>query len=243
MAPLDRSIVANIPVFAGLSADDLDEILHEARSSRYPKDSSVFEQGADALAFFVLLHGHLRVEKTTPQGQQVVVRYVSAGELFGVAQAMGLKNYPATATAAVDSVALSWPSSSWSRLIGKFPSLAAGALQTVGNRLQDTQARVMEMSSEQVERRVAHALLRLAKQAGRKVEQGVEIDFPISRQDVAEMTGTTLHTVSRILSAWEQQGLVEGGRQRIVLRDPHKLFGLAEGHGNDDGSSPGMRGR
>lgn len=243
MASLDRSIVANIPVFAGLSADDLDEILHEARSSRYPKDSSVFEQGTDALAFFVLLHGHLRVEKTTPQGQQVVVRYVSAGELFGVAQAMGLKNYPATATAAVDSVALSWPSSSWSRLIGKFPSLAAGALQTVGNRLQDTQARVMEMSSEQVERRVAHALLRLAKQAGRKVEQGVEIDFPISRQDVAEMTGTTLHTVSRILSAWEQQGLVEGGRQRIVLRDPHKLFGLAEGHGNDDGSSPGMRGR
>ena len=243
MASLDRSIVANIPVFAGLSADDLDEILHEARSSRYPKDSSVFEQGADALAFFVLLHGHLRVEKSTPQGQQVVVRYVSAGELFGVAQMMELKHYPATATAAVDSLALSWPSSSWARLIGKFPSLAAGAIQTVGNRLQDTQARVMEMSSEQVERRVAHALLRLAKQAGRKVEQGVEIDFPISRQDVAEMTGTTLHTVSRILSAWEQQGLVEGGRQRIVLRDPHKLFGLAEGHGNEDGSSPGMRGR
>ena len=63
---------------------------------------------------------------------------------------------------------------------------------------------------------------------GRKVEQGVEIDFPISRQDIAEMTGTTLHTVSRTLSAWEQQGLVESGRQRIVLRDPHRLFTLAE---------------
>jgi CRP-like cAMP-binding protein len=86
------------------------------------------------------------------------------------------------------------------------------------------------MSSEQVEQRVAHALLRLAQQAGRKVESGVEIDFPISRQDVAEMTGATLHTVSRILSAWEQQGLIEGGRQRIVLRDPHRLFALAEGH-------------
>ena len=61
------------------------------------------------------------------------------------------------------------------------------------------------------------------------MESGVEIDFPISRQDVAEMTGTTLHTVSRILSAWEAQGLVEGGRQRIVLREPHKLHQLAEG--------------
>ena len=233
MATLDRSIVANVPIFAGLSADDLDTILRDARSIRYPKDSSVFDQGTEAHSFFVLLHGHLRVEKMTPQGQQIVVRYVSAGELFGVAQAMGLKEYPATAIAVVDSVALCWPSKAWPHLIAKFPALAAGALQTVGNRLQDTQARVLEMSSEQVEQRVAHALLRLAKQAGRKVERGVEIDFPISRQDVAEMTGTTLHTVSRILSAWEQQGLVEGGRQRIVLREPHKLFGLAEGRSKE----------
>ena len=76
---------------------------------------------------------------------------------------------------------------------------------------------------------MAHALLRLAKQAGKKVDAGIEIDFPISRQDIAEMTGTTLHTVSRILSAWEAEGLVEGGRQRIVLRDAHRLQGLAEG--------------
>jgi CRP-like cAMP-binding protein len=233
MAPLDRSIVANVPIFAALSAGDLDIILREARSVRYPKDSSVFNQGTEAHSFFVLLHGHLRVEKMTPQGQQIVVRYVSAGELFGVAQAMGLKEYPATAIAVVDSVALAWPSRAWPQLIVQFPALAAGALRTVGNRLQDTQARVLEMSSEQVEQRVAHALLRLAKQAGRKVERGVEIDFPISRQDVAEMTGTTLHTVSRILSAWEQQGLVEGGRQRIVLREPHKLFGLAEGRSKE----------
>ncbi len=235
MPSLDRSIVANVPIFASLSADELDVVLRDARSVRYPKDSSVFDQGTEADSFFVLLHGHLRVEKTTPQGQQIVVRYVSAGELFGVAQAMAIKNYPATAIAVVDSLALSWPSTLWPHLIAKFPALAAGALQTVGSRLQDTQARVLEMSSEQVEQRVAHALLRLAKQAGRKVERGVEIDFPISRQDVAEMTGTTLHTVSRILSAWEQQGLVEGGRQRIVLCDPHRLFGLAEGHGRADG--------
>jgi CRP/FNR family transcriptional regulator, nitrogen oxide reductase regulator len=229
MATLDRSIVANVPIFAGLSAGDLDTILRDARSIRYPKESTVFDQGTEAHSFFVLLHGHLRVEKTTPQGQQIVVRYVSAGELFGVAQAMALRNYPATAIAVVDSLALSWPSALWPQLIAKFPALAAGALQTVGSRLQDTQNRILELSSEQVEQRVAHALLRLAKQAGRKVEHGVEIDFPISRQDVAEMTGTTLHTVSRILSAWEQQGLVEGGRQRIVLRDAHKLFGIAEG--------------
>jgi CRP/FNR family transcriptional regulator, nitrogen oxide reductase regulator len=84
------------------------------------------------------------------------------------------------------------------------------------------------MSTEQVEQRIAHALLRLAKQASRKVEGGIEINFPISRQDVAEMTGTTLYTVSRTLSGWEQNGLVESGRQRIVICDPHNLFLLAE---------------
>ena len=229
MAAVDRSLVANLSMFAGLAPAEQDGLLREARSVRYPKGSAVFEQGAEADRFFVLLHGHLRVEKTTAHGHQTVVRYVSAGELFGVAQAMNLSHYPATAVAAVDSIALAWPSSSWARLIATYPSLAGSALQTVGSRLQDTQTRVIEISNEQVEQRVAHTLLRLAKQAGRKVEAGIEIDFPISRQDVAEMTGATLHTVSRILSAWETQGLVEGGRQRIVLRDPHRLHLLAEG--------------
>jgi CRP/FNR family transcriptional regulator, nitrogen oxide reductase regulator len=230
MPAIDRSVLADIPLFSGLAPGELDQILYEARSVRYAKDTTVFEQGGEADSFFVLLHGYLRVEKTTPQGHQIVVRYVSPGEIFGVAQALALQQYPATAVAAVDSIALCWPSAVWPRLTAKFPTLAASALQTVGRRLQDAQTRVLEMSGEQVEQRVAHALLRLAKQAGRKTETGVEIDFPISRQDVAEMTGTTLHTVSRILSAWEQRGLIEGGRQRIVLRNPHGLFGFAEGH-------------
>ncbi|MBN9004081.1 MAG: Crp/Fnr family transcriptional regulator [Rhizobiales bacterium] len=228
MAAVDRSLVANLSMFAGLAPAEQDDLLREARSVRYPKGSAIFEQGAEIDRFFVLLHGHLRVEKTTAQGHQTVVRYVSAGELFGVAQAMNLSHYPATAVAAVDSIALAWPSSSWARLTARYPSLAGSVMQTIGNRLQDTQTRVIEISNEQVEQRVAHALLRLAKQAGRKVEAGIEIDFPISRQDIAEITGTTLHTVSRILSAWETQGLVEGGRQRIVLRDSHRLHLLAE---------------
>jgi CRP/FNR family transcriptional regulator, nitrogen oxide reductase regulator len=228
MATVDPSLVAHLPLFAGFAADELGEILREARSVRFPKNSAIFEQGEGAHSFFVLLHGHVRASKTTPAGEQVVVRYVAAGETFGVAMAIGLQHYPATATAVDDSVALAWPSAAWPRLMAKFPALASNTLQTVGSRLQETHTRVVEMSTQQVEQRVAHALLRLAKQSGRKVEHGVEIDFPISRQDIAQMTGTTLHTVSRILSGWEQQGLIEGGRQRIVLREPHKLFVLAE---------------
>ena len=86
----------------------------------------------------------------------------------------------------------------------------------------------MEMSTKQVEQRIANALLRIVGQSGRKTEEGIEIDFPISRQDIAEMTGTTLHTVSRLLSAWESEGIVRSGRQKVTVTDPHRLMLLAE---------------
>lgn len=238
MATVDHSLVADLPMFAGFSAEELTEILREARSLRFAKNRAVFEQGEEAHSFFVLLHGHVRASKTTPMGEQVVVRYVAPGETFGVATAIGLQRYPATATAVDDSVALAWPSATWPRLVSRFPALATNTLQAVGSRLQETHTRVVEMSTQQVEQRVANALLRLAKQSGHKVEHGVEIDFPISRQDIAQMTGTTLHTVSRILSGWESRGLVESGRQRIVLREPHKLFMLAEDTPGESDPSP-----
>ena len=228
MATIDNSMVAHLPLFAGIGGQELTEVLREARASRYAKNSAVFEQGADATAFFLLLHGHIRASRTTPTGEQIVVRYVAPGEIFGVAPAIGLSRYPATATAVDDSVVLVWPSAAWPRLVARFPQLATNTLQTVGSRLQESHTRVVEMSTQQVEQRVAHALLRLANQSGRKRDDGIEIDFPISRQDIAQMTGTTLHTVSRILSGWEQAGLIESGRQRIVLREPHKIFVLAE---------------
>jgi CRP-like cAMP-binding protein len=228
MSSLDRSLLHAAPAFASLTDEEMDAVLAYARSVRYPKDNAVFEQGGQADSFFVLLDGNLQVVKVTPAGQQVVIRYVVPGELFGIAVQMGRPHYPATATAVVDSVALVWPSSSWPSILARCPALADSALRIVGARLDDAHVRVVEMSTEEVERRIAHALLRLVKQAGRKVEDGIQISFPITREDVAQMTGTTLHTVSRILSGWEARGLVEGGRQRIVVRDPHGLFAIAE---------------
>jgi CRP-like cAMP-binding protein len=230
MSALDRSLITGLPMFEGLTPAQQDDVLGDAQSMRYPKGADIFQQDQQAQSFFLLLHGHLRVYRLTPDGQQVVVRYISAGEIFGVAMALGRTTYPATAAAVVDSVALVWPNAVWPRLSEKYPALVANTLRTVGSRLQDAQTRVVEMSTEQVERRIAHALLRLAQQSGRKVDAGIQIDFPISRQDVAEMTGATLHTVSRVLSAWEDRGLVEGGRQKITLRDPHRIFMLAEGN-------------
>ncbi len=226
--PLDRSLISGLPAFAGLDGKDLDAILSRARSSRFPKDSEVFGQEEEATSFFLLLSGHIRVVRTSPEGHQVIARYITEGELFGIAIAMGRTTYPASAVAAVDCVVLAWPNSAWAELQSRFPAFGASAYRTIGSRLQETQAQVMEMSTQQVEQRIAHALLRIVSQSGRKTPEGIEIDFPITRQDIAEMTGTTLHTVSRLLSAWEDQGIVRSGRQKVTVTDPHALMLVSE---------------
>lgn len=227
-AQLDRSLIRDLTIFQSMSDEDLDAVLAIAVSRRYAIGATVFAQGEPATEFFALLHGRLKVVQTTPDGQQVVVRHVSPGDIFGIAKAMRRTDYPATASAVVDSLALVWPSSQWDAFIARSPVLAMNALQTVGQRLQDAHTRIRELSTEKVERRVAHALLRLVNQAGRKTEEGILIDFPVTRQDIAEMTGTTLHTVSRVMTSWEAQGLVSSARKKVVVCNAHKLFMLAE---------------
>lgn len=225
---LDASLIAGLSPFAGLEKDELEQVLALARSLRFEREKPIFEQEAEAHFFFVLLDGHVRVVRTTPEGQQVIVRYISEGEVFGIAAALGRTTYPATAIAAVDCVVLAWPSALWPELSTRFPALGANTYKTVGSRLQEAHTRVIEMSTEQVEQRVAHALLRLVRQTGRKTVEGIEIDFPITRQDIAEMTGATLHTISRLMSAWEGEGIVKSGRKRVTVSDPHRLMLKAE---------------
>lgn len=229
MGRLDRSLIAGLSPFQGVAPADLDRMLQKARSLRIAKDKTVFEQEAEAQSFFLLIAGHVRVVKTTPDGQQVIVRYISPGELMGIAQALGRSTYPASAIAAVDCVVLAWPGHLWSEFAGAFPNFGANTYKTVGTRLHDTHSRIVEMATEQVEQRVAHSLLRLVKQTGKTTDEGILIDFPISRQDIAEMTGTTLHTVSRLLASWEDKGLVKSGRQKVTVVEPHRLFLLAQG--------------
>lgn len=227
---IDRSVVRTVPLFERMTDAELDDVLGQASSRRYAAGTAVFEQGQPAEHFFVLLHGRLRVTQVTPEGQQMVIRMVNPGDLFGIARALRRTDYPGTSMAVVESIALAWPMSAWEGMLDKHPALAVNAMQTMGGRLQEAHARMRELSTEEVERRVAHAVLRLANQSGKKEAAGIRIDFPVSKQDIAEMTGTTLHTVSRILSAWESAGLVEGGRQKLLIKDPHQLVLIGDGH-------------
>jgi CRP-like cAMP-binding protein len=207
----------------------LDTILETAQVTRLFTGDAAFRQGEVADRFFVLLHGHLKVVRVDSDGEQVVIRYVNPGDIFGIARAMRRPDYPASTIAVQESLALSWPSSEWDQFTATNSNFASNALQTVGQRLQDRHERIQQLSTEEVEQRVARAILRLVDQSGQQTSEGILIDFPITRQDIAEMTGTTLHTVSRLMSAWKDRGVVTSGRKRIVVCAMDELIRLAEG--------------
>lgn len=232
-AQIDRAQIRAFPLFEKMNESVFEAMIAEAVLRRYSAGQSVFEQGEEAREFFVLTEGRLKVTQLTEDGHQVMIRIVTPGDLFGIAKVLRRPDYPGTATAAVDSAALAWPMCHWSRFIESHAPLAVSAMQTVGQRLQESHERLREMATEEVERRVAHTVLRLVQQSGCKEPGGIRIDFPISKQDIAEMSGTTLHTVSRILTSWVAKGLVEGGRQKLLVRDPHSLMLLADSHPQD----------
>ena len=218
----------HVPLFEGLSLDTLAQIV----SLSYPKHANAgdvfFNEGDHADAFLVLMAGRVKLTQLTPDGQQIVLRLIGPGDAFGGVGVFGDPTYPVSAEAVETASALVWSSVTMRQLLETQNQMALNALRFVANRYHDLQRRYRQAMTERVERRVARALLRLVHEAGRRVDTGVEIDFPISRQDIAEMTGTTLFTVSRLLSAWEERGIVKSGRQHIVLTKPHALVAIAE---------------
>jgi len=225
--PADSELI-ELPLFAPLSDGELRDALAYARTCTYAKGEHVFQQGEPAQHFYYLLSGHLQISQLTPAGERIVVRYVNRGELFGIARAMHLSQYPATALAVEPTTALRWPSSQWEALGRTCSHLGEHVLQAIGQRLQEAHQRLGELATEPVEQRLAHALLRLAERSGRESPHGVDIDFPLSRQNLAEMTGTTLHTVSRVLNVWKERGLLELGREQVVILDLDGLARYAE---------------
>ncbi|QYX58659.1 Crp/Fnr family transcriptional regulator [Roseovarius sp. SCSIO 43702] len=229
MPRLDESLLSHLPPFSRLERQQIRTILDQATSRRYEANSHLFDEGDPAERFYMLLDGYVRVVRVTPHGEQVTALHIPAGQLLGIARALGRDTYPATAITAAESIVLSWPMRLWDQFVAEYEGFATETYKTIGNRMGEMNTRIVELATQQVEQRVANALLRLINQTGRKVSDGIEIDFPITRQDLSELTATTLHTVSRLLSAWEKRGLVASKRKRITVRDPHKLMLLSQG--------------
>ena len=225
----DPADVAAAPLFQGLGPDALRDAVALARPRRLPAGAALFRQGDPAGHLHLLLHGRLKVAQEAPDGAPSLLRFVGPMQPAGVLALLGPGQlYPATVSAAEDCVLLSWEGAA---LAARHPAVVANALRAMAGRAQEAHQRLHEMAAERVEQRLAQALLRLLNQAGVKEADGaIRIGFPLSRQDLATMAGTTLPTASRILGRWEEAGvLAPAGRFQWRVRDAHALVLIAQG--------------
>ena len=215
-------------LFGQLPQAALEQVAEHFRVKHVQRGGFVFLEGTPASSLNLLAEGRVKVIRETDEGQEVILRLIQPGEIFGGAGGWGEATYPASARAQEDAVVLQLPAESFTNLIAHQPEFALAVVHELGQRLRTAESRIRELQTERVERRIARALLRLANKTGVKTENGIDLGGPLTRQDLAELAGTTLSTASRTLSAWDQQGIIAAGRERVTIVRPHELVSIAE---------------
>jgi CRP-like cAMP-binding protein len=202
----------------GLDEEATAQMLRQAERRTIPAEGVLFTAGQPAQAVHVIVSGVVRLVQVTPSGPRVIIKYVRPGEIFG-SPALLDRFYPTTAIAVTECVEVQWSSATIKAFMERYPQLALNVIRDLETRLREMESRLRDLSTEPVEQRLARAILRLVETFGRQTAEGVEIPFPVSRQDLADLIGSTLHMVSRTLRAWEAQRQIGRYRRRLVIAD------------------------
>lgn len=225
----DSQNVKQSELFHDIPPEHIPAILDSGNHRTVAKDQVLFSQGEPARRCYFLLCGKLKLSKLHEQGREAVIKYVSPGELAAVAAVLKGQIYPLSAKVVSDAELLCWDRNMLEEIMRSYPQLAVNMLCIILGRLEEMQQRFIELSAEQTERRIAKALLRIMQHAGTRTGEGIRIELDISREDLAEFTGTTQYTVSRILSDWIRKGWISSSRRNITITDVHSLVILTEG--------------
>lgn len=212
----------------GLSTEEQREAVSRAVSRRLAKGQVLFRQDDPAEVLCLVESGRLKLTQITADGQSVTVRFTGPGELCAGIAALDGKTYPFSATAVEPGLVRLWTRSSLRALFRKWPVCESNLIEVVGMHSREMLDRFRELATEAVPRRVARSLLRLARLGGRPGAEGGILIEGVTQQDLAELTATTIYTVSRVLSEWEADGLVQKGRGRLVISSEKRLAEIAD---------------
>ncbi len=228
---INPSDLRRVSVFKDATDEDLELFVEKGILRSVEEGEFFFFQGDPATYFYILIEGRAKLLQTNPAGQQVNLRTINEWQMFGALGAVRENaTYPATAQALEPSTALAIESSFLHEMLQTRSYLNFSLMQLMTGYIMEMQERYRELATERVERRIALTVLRLAAQVGKRTEDDeMAVELPLTRQDVAEASGTTVFTVSRVLAGWERRGLVEAGRERVVIRNPHGLVQISEG--------------
>jgi CRP/FNR family transcriptional regulator len=219
------------PVFAGVPAREIDALAALTVEETHRARGYIFMEGDESRWFYLVKSGHVKIVRHSKTGKDVVLELLGPGEVFGGVAVIEKRPYPAAAQATESTVVLKIPADPMTALAERHPAFIKEMALMIGRRLRAAHDSVKSLAVDPVEARLAAALLRLAEREGTRGKEGkgTTLPFHLTRQSLADMTGTTVETTIRILSRWLRDGLLADDGGRLVLMDRGGLSALAQG--------------
>src|SRR5512139_1010544 len=221
-------VLRQVPLFASLTNEQIAAAADWFRVETFAQDAMIFLEGDSADRLWVVASGQVKIVKHTRDGQENLLEVITPGEMFGGAGLL-LAAHPATAVAMTPVTTLSIERGRYVQLIRQYPDIALRIVDLLGERLQAAMT-MRALAVERVDVRLANILLKLCDKVGEPTGEGIRINLPLSRQDLADMAGTTIETAIRVMSRLRKEGLVHtevGGY--VVVLDHARLLRLSEG--------------
>ena len=226
---LRTRILGTARYFRGLPAPALAAVSTRFRALHHPAKAVICREGEPAERLFFVVHGKVKLLQHGSSGDEVLFDILPQGALFGGLAPLGRRRYLETAIAQTDSCVLAITAETFQRLLRDHSEVALEVLQNVARDLDDAREVIRQLSTVPVEARIATALLKLADRLGEASGDGLLIQSPLPRQDIAAMVGATTETVSRVISGFKRAGYIDTGRQWVRIRDHGGLEGLIAG--------------
>lgn len=210
-------------LFNELNNIELNKVADLANERFYPEGSIIFFEGEPGDAFYFLKSGRVKISKMTPDGEEQILKLIEPGGIFAEVILFSDEDYPATARVLEDAKVGMIKKKDFEDLIMSYPQLAIRLLRLLNTRLREAQMKVKEMGLYDTHSRTASLLLRLAQTYGSRDEGQISFKLELTRQDMASMIGTTRETVTRILSKFRKQGIIESKGNKITILNPAEL--------------------
>jgi CRP/FNR family transcriptional regulator len=215
------------PIFRRLTGEDRHRLAAVATIRHYEKGATLFNEGDDSADLYTVMAGRVKVFKTTPRGSDVILEIFGPGDPVGAVAVYESRPYPATAVALEPTSCLLIPRDTFFALLEGYPTLVRGLLTGLTHRLVELTNRLAELSGGRVEARLARFFLKLATDMGQTRPEGTFIALPLSRQELADMIGTTIETSIRIMSRWGKENLIRTEKDGFVVVDRTALEAIS----------------
>jgi len=236
----DRALqaVRSLPVFRGLSPEEQRQIAALATVREYKRGDHIWREGESAEALTLIVRGRVKVVRETGGAGDVIIEIFGEGEPVGAIAVYNYMPYPAGAVCLEPVTLLSIPRRDYFELLDRHPEVARALIRELTKLVLALARKVQEMRGQRVEVRIAQLFLTLAERMGKETRAGVEIQIHLSRQEIADLVGTTVESAIRVLSRWGRERLVITGENRFVIPSRERLHAVVEADAADGERSP-----